>query len=374
MKKKPSLSGKKILSRSKEIDLSLDDENQATQLALFPHNESTQAPPQVEVQRTIESILAADQGSPNQNSRIEDHFYRTVDPQEEFGISRIVSDKIYYLPQLLTSSIKLIHQEGTTSYILKSSMPDSNNRGTITLEHRLQASDETEATIIGKQIVERLRGVLHKIWMAAWKLANEKRRFTFTCQLKELMNLCYPEREAFFQTHEKIEFYEHLRSLENTKILYTKNAKSDGKEERYHSIELRLLEIHHKSGKREEYPQELTITMLNVPSLQNEKMAFVGAAFKHKTLELRVDEVSLASWLQTRKSQLKDTIPTVTNVEENFLFKLASLEKTAKTNKSVARKRLFEKLERLIGKGVIAKASKSTNEKGHSNALWIIQF
>ncbi|NNM43454.1 MAG: hypothetical protein HKM07_03845 [Chlamydiae bacterium] len=302
----------------------------------------------------------------DERNKIEERFYRTIDSKQEFGISRALADKTYYLPQLLTSP-ELIRQEGTTTYIIKSSTPDS-NRGTITLEHRLQASSEEEADLIAEQIVERLRGILHKIWMGTWKLANELKRFTFTFKLKDLMELCYPERDTKFQAHEKVEFYEHLRSLENTKILYTRK----GEAEKYHSIEFRLLEIHHKSGKKEDHPQELTITILNAPSLQNEKLAFVGAAFKHKTLELHVDDMSLASWIQVRKSQLKDNGPPTISVDEDFLFKLARLEGTAKKNKSVAKKRLVDKLNRLIEKEVILNFSRPTGSLG--NPKWLILF
>ncbi|CDZ80204.1 hypothetical protein BN1013_00710 [Candidatus Rubidus massiliensis] len=70
-----------------------------------------------------------------------------------------------------------------------------------------------------------MQGVQHKIWLATWRLANELKKYTYTYALTELMRLCYPERNAYFQTKEKIEFYEHLKSLENTKIVFTRKRK-----------------------------------------------------------------------------------------------------------------------------------------------------
>lgn len=299
---------------------------------------------QYEVKKAVETILT-------DKNKIEDNFYKTIDSNIEFGISRTISDKLYHLPKLL-SHPELIWQEGTTSYIIKSSTPDSSGH-TITLEHRLQASSHEEAEKIAAIVTDRLRGVLHKIHMAAWKLANELRQFTFTCQMTELMRLCYPDREARFQNQEKIEFYEHLRSLENTKMIYSRK-KTTAKEGKHtiESIEIRLIEIHNKVGEKEEYPQAITLSVFNAPALQNEKLAFVGARFKNTTLKLHAEVISLAAWLQARKAQHNEGNKSIL-VEEDYLIRVAGLEKTAKKNKSMARKRLQEKLLRCAEQGII---------------------
>ena len=299
---------------------------------------------QYEVKKAAETILT-------DKNRIEDNFYKTIDSNIEFGISRTISDKLYHLPKLL-SNPELIWQEGTTSYIIKSSTPDSAGH-TITLEHRLQASSHEEAEKIATIVAERLRGVLHKIHMAAWKLANELRQFTFTCQMTELMRLCYPNREARFQNQEKIEFYEHLRALENTKMIYSrkKPTAKEGKQT-IESIEIRLIEIHNKIGEKEEYPQAITLSVFNAPALQNEKLAFVGARFKNTTLKLHAEVISVAAWLQARKAQHNDNNKSI-SVDEDYLIRVAGLEKTAQKNKSMARKRLHEKLLRCVEQGII---------------------
>ena len=261
-------------------------------------------------------------------------------------------DKFYHLPHLL-SEPTLTRQLGTTTYIISSKTNDSYGNG-ICLEHRFQATSPEEATKLAKLIIKRLQGIQHKIWLGAWRLANELKKYTYTCALTELMRLCYPERSTYFQTKEKIEFYEHLKSLESTKIVFTRKRKksSRSKKEVEDFVEIRALEI--SKGTRqpdEKYPDSLTITVLNKASVQNEKMAFVGAGYKHRTLELHADDVLLAQEIQTRKNQRQDEQHL--NYDREYLVKLAGLTKTDKTKKSEANKLLIEKLQRLKDKGIL---------------------
>lgn len=84
------------------------------------------------------------------------------------------------------------------------------------------------------------------------------------------------------------------------------------------------------------------------------KIAFVGAAFKHKTLELHADDTALAAWIQTRKSQRREE--SAIRVEREFLIQLAGLQKTDISNKTVANKKLILKLNRLVEKGILESA------------------
>ena len=76
------------------------------------------------------------------------------------------------------------------------------------------------------------------------------------------MNECHPDRdkEVYFNSSEKKEFYEHLRMLENTKLSYTNTFKVRGKE-KYESYEIRMLEIHKHSGDKDETPINITMTV-----------------------------------------------------------------------------------------------------------------
>lgn len=294
----------------------------------------------------------------NEIEEIPADFYKTIDTKEEFGISRVVADKIYNLPKLLQNA-NLIRQGETTTYIIQAEVKDS-YANSIRLEHRLQATSPEEAKKIATLVLKRLKGVQLKIWVACWKMANTKARPTFTCRLTDLMKCSNPLRSAHFNSAEKLEFYEHLRSLENTKFVYTKFYKIKGKE-KIESYEIRLLEIHRRSGdKNEETPQELTMTVLNVPALQKQKTTFVGVGVKNKTLELHADDAMMSNVIQTRKNQNMDA--SHLKFEKESLMEISGLTQTSKTNPTRANKLLLEKLNRFMEKGIILSCPKRIND------------
>jgi hypothetical protein len=296
-----------------------------------------------QVTQTIGMILN------NELEEIPVDFYKTIDPKEGFGISRVAEDKIYHLPRLLENA-QLVRQGETTTYIIQSEVKDSYNNS-IRLEHRLQATSPQEAEKIARLVLKRLKGIQIKIWKACWKMANTKSRYTFSCRLSELMKYSNPLREAHFNSAERVEFYEHLRSLENTKFVYTKSYKKKGKD-KYESYEIRLLEIHRHSGyKDDEAPQEITMTILNTLALQKEKTTFVGVEIKNRTLELHADDAMLANIIQIRKNQQMKA--SYLKYERNYLMEIAGLSLTNKAKKAHANKLLIEKLGRLKEKGII---------------------
>ena len=285
-------------------------------------------------------------------------FYKTVDVKEEFGISRVVADKIYNLPKILENAV-LVRQGETTTYIIQAEGKDSYNN-IIRLEHRLQATTQEEAEKIAKSVLKRLKGVQLKIWVSCWKMANTKGRLTFTCRLTDLMQYSNPLRNAHFNSAEKLEFYEHLRSLENTKFVYTKSYTVKGKD-KIESYEIRLLEIHRRSGDKDEVtPQELTMTVLNAPALQKQKTTFVGVGVKNKTLELHSDDTLFANLIQIRKNQNMES--SHIKFERNSLMEIAGLSQTNKTKKSEANKLLLEKFYRLKEKGIILDSPKRIHD------------
>ena len=309
-----------------------------------------------EIERAIDAILASS------SELVATDFYKSINPTEEFGISRFVVDRFYHLPELLMEPT-LTRQKTTTSYLISSRTNDSKGNG-ISLEHRFQATSKEEATKLAKIIIKRLKGVQHKIWLSTWLLANELKKYTYTCSLTTLMRLCYPERNAYFQTKEKIEFYEHLKSLENTKIVFTRKRKKSPRSTKdiEDFIEIRALEIAKGSrSPNEKYPESIMVTVLNTVSLQNEKMAFVGAGYKNKTLELHADDALFAQIIQTRKNQNQKA--NHIRIDRDYLIKWAGLSKTDKANKSEANKLLIEKLKRFQEKGIIVDCPKRIREQ-----------
>lgn len=277
-------------------------------------------------------------------------FYKNLDKNDEFNVVRLLADKIYHLQKLL-DSLTIIKQGETTTYLLQSEIKDSKDNS-IKLEHRLQATTEEEAIKLGKIIKKKLNGIALKVCLGCWAIANEKGNFTFTCPLTALMDRCNPNRNVYFNTEEKAEFYESIRILENTKFVITKFYKKTGRKEQYESYELKLLEIHKHSGEKDEPPTYLTLSVFNPNNLPyKEKLAFVGVGVKHKTLELHADDTSLATVIQIRKNQMMHD--EYISLTRDLLIEKAGLAKTNKSNKSHANKLLLNKLKRLSDGGII---------------------
>lgn len=297
-----------------------------------------------QVSKAIEDILS------EQKAVIPHSFYKGIDSKEGFGIERFVLDRVYYLPKLLEDT-NLTFVSGTT-YLISSEQKDSSGNS-IKLEHRFQATNDEEAKKLYEKISTRLAGVQQKIWLACWSLGNKLKKFTYTCQLTDLMHLTYPERNGYFAVSDKIEFYEHLKSLEQTRFVFSKPYKKRGqKKDLRISYTIPLLSIPVQLGEENRYPQDITLSIRTFdPDPIHEKIYHVGAEIKHKTLELHADDAQLATWVQTRKSQRQkeDSI----EIDLNFLFSLSGLERTAQSNKTHAKKLLTNKLQRLIDKGII---------------------
>ncbi len=297
-----------------------------------------------QVKQAVEDILS------EQKDIISCSFYKSINPEEGFGIERFVLDRVYYLPVLL-EDIQLAHISDTNYLIFSEKKDRSGN--SIKLEHRFQATSEQEAIKLYKKISTKLTGVQQKIWLACWSLGNRLRKFTYTCQFTDLMHLTYPERNGYFSVSDKMEFYEHLKSLEQTRFVFSKPCKKESrKKELQISYTIPLLTIPVQLGEKFKYPQQITLSIRSFdPDPINEKIYNVGGEIKHKTLELHADVVQLATWLQTRKSQILKK--SFIEVDLNYLFKLAGLEKTAIKNKGEAKRLLKNKLQKCIEKGIL---------------------
>ncbi|MBX9744352.1 MAG: hypothetical protein K2X08_03980 [Chlamydiales bacterium] len=308
-----------------------------------------------EISEAVETILS---GSIEQ---IHPTFYKNIDPAKEFGVSRFVADRVYHLPKLLENITLSFIQNNT--YLIHAESKDPNGNS-IRLEHRFKATSAEEAEKLYENINSQLTGVQLKIWLACWKLGDELRRYTYTCQLVDLMKITYSERSGYFSVSEKTEFYEHLKSLEQTKFVFTKpkygsnkqTKSTSKKKDHYVSFEIPLLQIVSRIDNEEgkaKYPQQITVSIMNLFPHPG-KMAFVGAPFKRKTLELHADDTQLATWIQTRKAQRPDE--KFITIERGYLIQLASLQRSDAANKTSANQKLLRKLQRIAAKGIIVKA------------------
>jgi hypothetical protein len=320
-----------------------------------------------EISKAVETILS--ESSSESNEQIASTFYKNIDTSEEFGVSRFVADRVYYLPKLLENTTLNFIQD--TTYLISAEEKDPNGNS-IKLEHRFKASDESEAGKLFEKIHQQLAGVQLKIWLACWRLGDQLRRYSYTCQLTDLMKIAYPERNGRFSVSDRTEFYDHLKSLEHTKLVFSKPKTSPSKpnakkntgsrsKDLYQSFEIPLLQIISRIGGQEDkYPMQISISILNLYPHPG-KMAFVGTPIKYKTLELHADDTMLATWIQTRKAQRPEE--EFLTVEREYLINLSSLQRTNASNKSMASKKLLLKLQRLAATGVIKSApAKITNE------------
>jgi hypothetical protein len=297
-----------------------------------------------QVNQVIEDILS------EQKDEIPQTFYKGINPQEGFGVERFVLDRVYYLPKLLEET-QLTHISGT-NYLISSEQKDRSGNS-IKLEHRFQATSQEEAIKLYEKISNQLSGVQQKIWLACWGIGNKLKKFIYTCQFTDLMHLTYPERNGYFSVSDKTEFYEHLKSLEQTRFVFSKPyKKGTRKKDLRISYTIPLLSIPVQLGEGDQYPQQITLSIRPFnPDPVHEKIYHVGAEIKHRTLELHADDTQLATWIQVRKGQRQKE--EFIEVDLGFMFKLAGLDRTAQTNKWEAKKLLRKKLQRYVDKGIL---------------------
>ena len=279
-------------------------------------------------------------------------FYRNIDLSEEFGVSRFLTDRMAYLSRLL-ERMSLEYVEDCL-WVLASEIKDSRNNS-IRLENRFRATSPEEAERLYAKISSQLAGIELKIWLACWRVANELRHSTFTCRLSKLMNTAYPGTCSSFSTADKTTFFIHLRNLESTKFLFTMPCGMKRGKAMSRTIEIPLLRVVARVGHGVgRYPEQLTVSLMNLDADVG-KMAYVGAAFKNRTLELHSDDTQLAAWVQTRKSQRRGE--SFLQVGLGFLLAQGGLARTAISNRRHAKRLLKNKLQRLQEKGVICSFS-----------------
>ena len=298
--------------------------------------------------KAIEGILAEQEPPPPMPQA----FFKNINQSDEFGIERFIFDRMYHLPDLV-DGIELSHL-GELKYVAQSEKKDSHGNS-IKFEHRFLATSDEEAEKLFTSIATKQTGKWQKIFLACWSLGNEKGQFTYSCSLTDLMHKTYPNRTDYFGGNEKVEFYGDLKSLEQTRFVFSKLIKKPNrKKDPTLSYILPLISVTHelRENTGDKYPEQLTISLRPFdPEPQNEKIYHVGAPIKKRTLELHADDTELASWLQSRKAQNRDN-PYV-SVDRGFLIKLAGICGTNTQNKTVANKRLITKLQRLQEKGIL---------------------
>lgn len=291
-----------------------------------------------------------DQIQNNKLSAIKPKFFKGIDHNTEFGVSRIISDRVFHLAKLLEKlNVRPIAQN---SYKLHAS--EVTSAGTVGLEYFFTSSNDEQAEKVASIFKKKIAGVGERLWLACWDIANEAGSSLFVVDSYDLYRKCHPGRKAYPNGEERKEFYNLVRLLECTKFSFTRS--NNKKSAATTTYELPVIQICSYDGcESSGWPRRLRLQVL--PTL-TDKMAFVAAPIHKNTLHLDSADCHLATILQNRRSQYKSADIISFSVED--LIEHAGLHITAQTKPQQAKKLLLAKLARLKGKGII---------KGHSTKL-----
>lgn len=268
-------------------------------------------------------------------------FFKGIDPVHEFGVSRLISDRVYHLPKLLEklelfpiqkSHYKLCSFENTTA-------------GMVGLEYHFEASSNEEAQKIAEIFKQKITGVGERLWLVCWEFANEMRNWLFEVNTIDLFKKCYPKRLSHPNGEERKDFLSLIRLLERTKFVLTRNMKKSPI-----TYELPIIQIIARSQASNGWHRRLELQVLH-PDAHKDKMAHVGTPFQKSTICLDSADLHLATTLQIRHSQVQGQDILCISLED--LIELANLKGTAKAKMAQAKKLLLAKLGRLKGNGII---------------------
>jgi len=296
--------------------------------------------------------------------------FKNVDPVNEFGVVRFIADQMNHLPDLLANA--RVERVGKNEYVIIARKNLQDELKTLTFNHPMTAQSQESAEIIAESIKEKLLGLRTKMWLACWLYANEIKKIQFSVPIIDLMKACYPERKSQFSAKEKEKFYEELRLLRLAEFtLSGKYLRKNGKstDYKYNIPLLRVSGAIGEDGTTNGPPHKVLIELCAITPLppQKEKMRFVAAPMKKKTLELIDHDCGLAFFLQLRKNQLSSgddeklkAVPFHDFAIEQLISE-ASLTGTFSSNPRVARQRLLEKLSRAKEKKIVSNFSRIEN-------------
>lgn len=295
----------------------------------------------------------------NSNQPIPDNINKTlfenIDCNEDMGIVLAISDSLYHLGKILNNMEYIPLYENM--YIAKGSFNNSIGE-TITLEYTFRASSENDAKIALQEYKNIMLKKGLRTWMAYWCAANEKGRVEYECKLVDIMKwMADEEREVYFQTKEKDEFWRLTKMLGLSKLSRSKivkKRKKNDEKEYVQWIEQPLIEIF--GGERllenkDQYPDSIAVRVL-MPKMS--KKGFAPAFYKTSTLKLNPNDTFLAFILQTRAFKM-DRGERKLFFEWDYLFEIGNLKQTAVSNSRMAKAKMRIKMDNLKEKKIIEK-------------------
>ena len=265
-------------------------------------------------------------------------------------MTKSVADGLANLPELIYEAKFEPLMDNTwrlSAKIKGKSKGQSNERG-IDLEYNFLASSQEEAERIAESYKDTLRKGGLKALLCYWKKASDTGLVTYSCPLREVMELSSPKRNSYYNMEERKRFWALTRILENTKMVIPFQQKKNNKKVIVRA-EHRLLEVLGRSVEEEDgCPIEVKVRLVD-PAVFEDKTQ-IATAIANNILTLDENDILLGFSLEVRASQRRD-FDTI-RVDNNYLLEKGNLSKTAETNPRVAKKRGRDKLDRLEKAGV----------------------
>lgn len=290
--------------------------------------------------------------------------FREVDHEKNFGISRIETDPLIRLPDLLDSMKAL--RIGENEFKARGEVKNSKGLNVI-LEFEFRATSQEDADVIitayKKMMIK--RGL--QVFLAYWKTANEQGRACFECSISEVMNQCASKnRKSYFNNEERTEFWAITRSLASTKLkLEWPARKSPGRPRKRKDgnrismvewVEQPLIQIF--GGGRElgeECPVRISVTLLSKESAERR---FVPSIYTNETLRLHPSDTYFAVYIQSRATQRGNGTKKL-SFDWDFAFRVANVEGTARANRRAAKAKVRKKLGTFRKEAIIEDWSES---------------
>lgn len=269
--------------------------------------------------------------------------FKDINEETELGVSRIMSDRVYHLHKLLEKLELSI--EKANNYSLRAEADSSS--GIIGLEYFFIASSDQEAQKIASMFKEKLVGGGERLWLACWDVAIEAGALTFEVDTMDLYRKCHPDRKANPSSEERKDFFNLIRLLEKTKLLFTRKIRKCKKPPI--TLELPILFIRSSTDNSKGWPRRLNLQVL-MPEVED-SMAFIATPIQKNTLRLMPKDIHLATMLQTKRSQHPSENTISFTLKD--LIEGGGLLKTYNVNSAEAKKLLRAKLSRFKVLGII---------------------
>ena len=301
--------------------------------------------------------------------KIGSQLFKGVDSEENFGVSHGLTNVVYHLLDLL--EIKELKNDYANDWIATGKASDSYGNAII-LEYELSASSKEEARTQLEEYKKMMKAEGILALLAYWKKANDKGKPEYTCSLIEIMEcMSDPNRTAKFIPEERQRFWNRTRILQKTTIKAerpTFKTNKDGKKVKVQNgkikwAEQRLVDIlggYKEESSGDKYPLTVSVKLLSETFAKE----FAPALYKNRTLRLDPSDVFFAFIIQTRHAQIesqmergkKKTKIKRETLDWDYLFKNTNQERTAKTNRRVAKVRVRKKIQNLIEADIVDKA------------------